>query len=229
MGRWMSIDPIGLSGGTNVYAYCSGDPLNSADPSGLDEWYTWFGARWGDEPQWCEDLFPLWGSGKRAGYDFGRGAWGWGIVNTISFGSDFIAVGSLVKSVGKLGIKGTMAVGKMSWGTVRKQMGTVGLALAEQAFHHPIKQKHFGNSEVLKALLNQPFMVKPLNSAGYVFKGKKFTVQGFHGLLDGRTIHGVSMTTWERVLYGSNNFQKALVVSEAGRVGRMTNEVRIRF
>lgn len=36
MGRFISRDPIGFAGGINLYAYCGGDPLNYADPSGLD-------------------------------------------------------------------------------------------------------------------------------------------------------------------------------------------------
>ena len=33
-GRWLSKDPIGLSGGLNLYAFCGNDPLNSLDPYG---------------------------------------------------------------------------------------------------------------------------------------------------------------------------------------------------
>jgi len=36
-GRWLSKDPIGLSGGVNLYAYCHNDPINYNDPLGLDE------------------------------------------------------------------------------------------------------------------------------------------------------------------------------------------------
>ena len=34
---WLSKDPIGLSGGLNLYVYCSNDPVNRRDPFGLCE------------------------------------------------------------------------------------------------------------------------------------------------------------------------------------------------
>ena len=37
-GRWLSKDPIGLSGGLNLYAFCGNDPVNSLDPFGLSAW-----------------------------------------------------------------------------------------------------------------------------------------------------------------------------------------------
>ncbi len=42
--RFLSSDPIGLSGGLNLYAYCSGDPLSYVDPLGLcgeSSWNVW--------------------------------------------------------------------------------------------------------------------------------------------------------------------------------------------
>ena len=33
-GRWLSKDPIGLSGGLNLYAFCGGDSMNYRDPDG---------------------------------------------------------------------------------------------------------------------------------------------------------------------------------------------------
>ena len=34
-GRWLSKDPIGLSGGLNLYAFCGDDPIDFLDPVGL--------------------------------------------------------------------------------------------------------------------------------------------------------------------------------------------------
>jgi RHS repeat-associated protein len=36
VGRWTSKDPIRFAGGTNLYVYCEGDPVNFVDPSGLN-------------------------------------------------------------------------------------------------------------------------------------------------------------------------------------------------
>ncbi len=41
LGRFMSEDPLGLSAGPNVYAYCNGNPITRVDPVGLwaSAWY----------------------------------------------------------------------------------------------------------------------------------------------------------------------------------------------
>ncbi len=41
-GRWLSKDPIGISGGLNLYAFCGNNPVNFVDPMGL--------FRFGDRP-----------------------------------------------------------------------------------------------------------------------------------------------------------------------------------
>ncbi|MBV9852160.1 MAG: RHS repeat-associated core domain-containing protein, partial [Armatimonadetes bacterium] len=33
--RFLTRDPLGYAGGTNLYAYCADDPVNLVDPSGL--------------------------------------------------------------------------------------------------------------------------------------------------------------------------------------------------
>jgi len=42
--RWLQRDPIGIAAGhPNVYLYCGNDPLNAADPYGLDwDWAKYF-------------------------------------------------------------------------------------------------------------------------------------------------------------------------------------------
>lgn len=37
LGRFISEDPIGIAGGLNLYSYAGNDPVNSRDPTGLDE------------------------------------------------------------------------------------------------------------------------------------------------------------------------------------------------
>ena len=35
-GRFLNRDPVGMEGGINLYAYCTNNPVNKSDPSGLD-------------------------------------------------------------------------------------------------------------------------------------------------------------------------------------------------
>ena len=39
-GRWITRDPIGYAGGSNLYGYVDGDPVNAVDPSGLAPMYS---------------------------------------------------------------------------------------------------------------------------------------------------------------------------------------------
>jgi len=40
-GRWISRDPLGESGGINLYRYVGNDPVNAVDPLGLDGKFEW--------------------------------------------------------------------------------------------------------------------------------------------------------------------------------------------
>lgn len=37
LGRWLSEDPLGISGGTNLYSYAGNDPVNGRDPRGMGD------------------------------------------------------------------------------------------------------------------------------------------------------------------------------------------------
>lgn len=46
-GRFIQKDPIGISGGINLYSYAQNNPINYKDPSGMSmigdlyDWYKW--------------------------------------------------------------------------------------------------------------------------------------------------------------------------------------------
>lgn len=48
LGRWLSADPIGVVGGLNLYAYCSGNPISHSDSSGYNS-ESWTGL---NETKW---------------------------------------------------------------------------------------------------------------------------------------------------------------------------------
>jgi RHS repeat-associated protein len=58
IGRFIQRDPLGISGGVNVYAYLDNEPVSGADPSGLDRIRTPWGwrdprtGRWVKGPWW---------------------------------------------------------------------------------------------------------------------------------------------------------------------------------
>ena len=56
LGRFISRDPIGFSGGINLYAYCNDDPVNYADPLGRDGY---FAQAWGFFKGECSALNPV--------------------------------------------------------------------------------------------------------------------------------------------------------------------------
>ena len=214
LGRFLTQDPIGHAGGLNLYAYCENNPLLKVDPDGKQ-------GKGVGQPGFAESLIPVWGSGRAMVDDFQNGNYAMGMFNMAMMVSDCFMVGTVVKGVAKFGFKASMNVGNMSWKAVRSRIKDVGMAdFSGQHFHHLIKQKYYLNSPALKFLLNQPFMVTKLARGGYTYKGVDYTMNGFHMLLDGRTVHGQAMSRLERIWYGSNNFHKASAASSIGGVIR---------
>jgi hypothetical protein len=76
MGRWLSNDPIGISGGLNQYVFCGNNPVNERDPFGL--WNLWNSGSWGVANgvgwTWRDSLNPL----HESSGIFGRDGTLWG-------------------------------------------------------------------------------------------------------------------------------------------------------
>jgi RHS repeat-associated protein len=77
-GRWLSNDPIGISGGLNQYVFCANNPVNFRDPFGLCEDGTYYinryrydmRQRWGGQDPWNPlNWWPLfqWSVGRDLG------------------------------------------------------------------------------------------------------------------------------------------------------------------
>ena len=97
-GRFATIDPIGLSGGTNTYAYCQNDPTSLVDPSGL--YYLDLGGSVSVDTPWGVSL------GGTAGVQFGSGGVsvyaGLGSSEVIKISGEFDASLSLTQGDGNI-------------------------------------------------------------------------------------------------------------------------------
>ncbi|MEI8282206.1 MAG: RHS repeat-associated core domain-containing protein, partial [Armatimonadota bacterium] len=127
-GRWLSRDPIGLEGGTNTFAYCSGNPVMGVDPSGLQEMamamapYSFYhpmpGSHTATPPSFWESLIPIYGAQRAMDYAASEGD-GWGVLwGATSLLLDFCP-GSIA---GKVATKGKTAYQVLK---VAKKMNSV--------------------------------------------------------------------------------------------------------
>jgi len=206
-GGWLSRDPIGYSGGINVYAYCMGNPAYDLDPMGLQ------GV---GQPGFGESLIPVWGSGRAAIDDIQNGNWGWAAFDSLMCVSDCLMVGTLVKTIGKCGLKVcVMAARGTAYNTVRRGMRSLARFPGQHA-HHILKQAVIGENWLLKAIFNQPAMLTFVPRQAE-YKGIMYGMNGYHMLLDGKCVFGNQMNILERLYYGSNTFQKSAATSIMGR------------
>jgi len=79
LGRFLARDSIGYSGGSNLYAYCNGDPVNFIDPSGtlvkfssggqnLESFSPGFTTKWNEAVSLAQEKFALYGYSVFKGY-----------------------------------------------------------------------------------------------------------------------------------------------------------------
>src|SRR5205814_1521665 len=65
LGRFISEDPIGLAGGSNLYAYVENNSLNAVDPEGLVPKDRWYGYNNKDFRRWFHRCWEEGGEGRQ--------------------------------------------------------------------------------------------------------------------------------------------------------------------
>jgi len=138
----------------NLYAYCGNGPVGRLDPNGLQSV---------GQPGFAESLIPVWGSGRAAIDDFQNGRWGWGIFNTALAISDLIMVGTVVKTISKVGVKGIVKIGgSYSHGAVTRWMTKTGWETAGKQAHHCVIPQSGWGKWIPNFIKNQPWNLKLL-------------------------------------------------------------------
>ena len=195
--------------------------MSKIDPEGHD-------GKGVGQPGFLESLIPFWGSGRAFVDDVQNGNWGMATLDLAFLVSDCFMVGTVIKSVGKVGVKVSMEVGKeMTYKTARRKMLETGYCIKGDVMHHTIKQRTLErlDNELLTRIMNQPFVLKKLTNKTVDFGGKTFSRDSWHRLLDSRTSQGLSMNLMQRAYYGSSSFTRATAASTAGAATRETRAV----
>lgn len=226
LGSWLSRDPIGLDGGTNLYSYCGGNPVMFWDPSGLQV----------GPPKGLEVWIPVWGPGRDAVNEFQTGQYGWALFHTVVAISDVFLAKTIVvgigKGISKVGtarssallkkkgvVQGTKAVankagiwksGSNSWDNTRSWLGRQGFAAKGEPVHHGGFAR---NSPIGKfvpdAIKNQKWNLKVIKSRG------TYSAEDVH-----MAIHGYGPLELNRLMrlhLGTPDWMKAFSFSTAGR------------
>jgi RHS repeat-associated protein len=202
-GRFLTRGPI--QDGRNWYGYCDNRPLIGLDPSGLQV----------GQPGPVEEWIPIWGSGRAAIDDFQNGRWGWGIFNAALAVSDCFLVGTAVKAIGKLGLKGLVKVGgSHTWDATSKWATKTGLReYSGQHLHHAIIAQNSKLGKLIpEAIKNQPFNLKPVRC----HEKLGLTSQQMHNAIHGKG--PIKFNKAARLWYGTPDWTKRTGLYIGGRV-----------
>jgi len=148
--RYITQDPVGLSGGDNIFIYATANPLLFIDPFGL-------------EVGLLEGMIPVWGSGKQAYEDFQCGRWGWGLFNSVVAISDIF----LIKAVATGLAKGAWKFGSNSWSATRSWYGKTRNLVPRTPVHHWAIPRNTWGKNVPNIIKNQPWNLMPMPSQAF--------------------------------------------------------------
>lgn len=192
IGRFLQPDPLGYKDGINWYLYCGNNPIIHVDPYGLVA-----------EPGFWEGMIPMWGSGKSAAYQFGKGHYVRGTVYGAMAVSDVFLVKSIVTGLAKGAVK---VAGSHTQNATTKWLLNKGLRESGEHAHHAlIADSGAVGKYVPDVIKNQPWNYKMLDP---VTHGR------LHGSYEGLTEYSALGRWW----YGTPTWSKAALGSYGGRL-----------
>jgi RHS repeat-associated protein len=141
IGRFISPDPIGLTGGLNLYGYCGNDPVNRVDPTG-EIWQLIMGGL---------NLAALAYDWETLRQDFGCGASGWKIaLDVVLVGTDVVSLVAgtpPVVSGGVHVVQGALALSHVAVGVLDvERLALVGLNTGRAGLYYSASQNGPGKT-----------------------------------------------------------------------------------